>query len=138
MSFVVGGGERIDHPDPGEGHSLLAGEVVNLLGATQSQCVVATLEERGVEETRNLVRAHRAVSNPTLRRDNLDEWLEPEHPPGAVAHQRDVETALLGLSDQRHCNSVGAHRACGGIARHVDGRAHRRTNSSKEDASTRP
>ncbi|MFO0632723.1 MAG: hypothetical protein U0168_07735 [Nannocystaceae bacterium] len=108
--------------------------------------MIAALEHAGREQARDVRGRDRAVADAPLRRDDLDQRLEPDHAARAVAHQLDRASAGGGLRCDRDGDLVRAERACRGVAGNVHAHRHdcrsfaggTSTSASKRAGETRP
>ena len=124
VGAVVGQAARIDDADAGEGEPLLFRQIRNLRGEAVAQRVRAAVQEIRVEQARHVGRLHRAVGHAALRRDHLDQRLQPVQAARAVAQQLHVQPAPLRLGRQRGGGGLGAERQRARVARNVDSDAH--------------
>ena len=85
MALVVVGQARVDDAHTAEGDPLLPARPVDLVGRAEPQRVVGASEHPALEETRDIVRAHRPVGDAALRRLDLDHRLQPQQATRAVA-----------------------------------------------------
>ena len=117
MRQVLVEADGIDQADSLEGEPLLLREVRDGLDGANEPRVRAAAEEAGVEQPRHLRRRYRAVADPSGRCFNLDQWLEPAHPPRAVPRDRDVHAAPGRFSRNRLRHLPGTYRERRGVAR---------------------
>src|SRR5690606_32632620 len=129
-SEVIVQADWIDDADACKRESLLTLQKWDLFGQAEMQRMRRTLKKAAIEQTRDVVGAHRAICNASLRRRYFDERLEPLQSAGAVADEVNRRIAPLCLLGDCLRDALGADRQRGSIARHVDCRPHVRVFSS--------
>jgi len=106
--------ERIDDAEPLAAQPFLVLEVRDGIDRTQSQRVRLAAQEIRGEQAGHVGRAYRPEGAASRRRLHFDQWLQPESPARAVAHDAHRIAAARCLGRNRTRNRLGAERECGG------------------------
>ena len=115
MRDIVVDRQRIDHAAACEGQSLLFLEISDLIGEPVAETMPAAIQEIGVKKRSDILRSNRSISDAALHGFNLDQGLKPEKTARSIAHEIEIEAALLGLRFDGGSDLVGAHREGSGI-----------------------